>query len=269
MDANRPVGPALQAAISEALTNFAVHAIPSIVAKHHGTLIYAGGDDVLAALPTCTALQCARELQLAFSGDISLNNGAENGYYRTEDGRELLMMGPKATLSAGISVVHYKEDLRYALKEARDAEKAAKNAGRDALQVTVCRRAGVRVSALMDWKHVKMMESWMHAFDGGASDRWTYHLFEELPTLHALPGDAVRAEIRRQLNRSELGTRKLFRRTDETSAGALLVERFNEYIDWRGKREKNNRAGGIPESWLRDFLTLCQTASFFVRNKDS
>jgi len=37
--------------------------VPDIVSRHHGTLIYAGGDDVLALLPTTTVLACARELK--------------------------------------------------------------------------------------------------------------------------------------------------------------------------------------------------------------
>ena len=45
------------------------------------------------------------------------------------DGTERLLMGPRATLSAGLAVVHYKEDLRFALDEARKAEKRAKKRG--------------------------------------------------------------------------------------------------------------------------------------------
>ena len=70
------VGPAMHAAISEALTNFAVHVAPRIVEKHWGTLIYCGGDDLLALLPAGTALACAHELRLAFSGDPRVNGGA-------------------------------------------------------------------------------------------------------------------------------------------------------------------------------------------------
>src|SRR5690606_31551238 len=37
LDARRPFGPALQAALSEALTNFALHFVPAIVQRHKGT----------------------------------------------------------------------------------------------------------------------------------------------------------------------------------------------------------------------------------------
>src|SRR5207249_2516274 len=110
-----------------------LHVVPGVVKRHHGTLIYAGGDDVLALLPTSAALACARELRLAFSGQPDVNGGADRGYYR-KDGQDLLMMGPKATLSAGLAIVHSKEDLRFALEQVRRAERQAKDAGRDALQ---------------------------------------------------------------------------------------------------------------------------------------
>src|SRR5205085_2787867 len=52
LSAPRTVGSTLHAALSEALTSFALHFVPDIVRRHAGTLIYAGGDDVLALLPT-------------------------------------------------------------------------------------------------------------------------------------------------------------------------------------------------------------------------
>jgi CRISPR-associated protein Cmr2 len=102
LQAKRPVGPALHAAISEALTNFALRIAPGIVGCHKGELIYAGGDDVLALLPTETAIACAEDLQRAFRGIYS--DGTLG--YAFADGRSWLVMGPCATLSAGVAVVH-------------------------------------------------------------------------------------------------------------------------------------------------------------------
>jgi len=56
LTARRPLGPACHAAISEALANFALHVVPQIVRQHHGFLVYTGGDDVLAMLPTSEAV---------------------------------------------------------------------------------------------------------------------------------------------------------------------------------------------------------------------
>lgn len=66
LSARRPVGPALHAAISSALSTFASEVAPRIVAEHHGTMIYSGGDDVLALCPVATALECAGALRDAF-----------------------------------------------------------------------------------------------------------------------------------------------------------------------------------------------------------
>lgn len=276
--AKRPVSPALHAAISEALANFALYVVPGVVARHRGFLIYAGGDDVLALLPTETALACALELRAAFRGEPPFNNGADKGYYRHE-GRDLLVMGTKATLSAGLAVAHYKDDLQLALREARQAERAAKDGGRDALQVTVCRRSGPKTSAFCDWATAKCVERWRRAFGAGASDRWTYHLGGEAPTLAGMPLEkekwlqAICAEIRQVVNRAEEGTRRLLGGGEPKKAGEAMAGAFRRYFQGRGERaaqkgcpwrlELSDRHRGLGE-----FLTLCQAASFLARGRE-
>ena len=272
--ARRPVGPALHAAISEALTNFALHVVPRIVEKHWGTLIYSGGDDVLALLPAGTALACAHELRLAFCGHPQINGGARSGYYRV-DGRDLLMMGTKATASAGLALVHYKEDLRSALSAAREAEKAAKTAERDILQVRACRRSGEHAAALCPWDYVGEVQGWVEAFSAGATDRWAYHLRAELPTLTALDYEAVLAEIRRQLGRTEQATPYRLRPDDMAAAfdayrRAMLAEhrrpRDPGFLRRYTTREEQDRQ--LAATALEGFVTLCQTASFLARGRE-
>lgn len=260
----RPVGPALHAALSEALANFALRVVPEVVRRHHGTLIYAGGDDVLALLPTSTALDCACELRRAYSGRRDVNGGAAEGYYRAGN-REFLMMGPTATLSAGLAVVHYKEDLRFALAQARLAEKRAKDGGRDALQITVCRRSGEHASALCPWDEVPRVNAWVAAFLGKASDRWAYHLKQELPTLRGVDVDAMRAEIKRQVGRAEDKTRRLLGESRTTAAADLLASAFDAYR----AAVTNNRRDLSDAAALENFITLCQTASFLARGRDA
>ncbi|MEW6263974.1 MAG: type III-B CRISPR-associated protein Cas10/Cmr2 [Thermodesulfobacteriota bacterium] len=268
LQARRPLGPALHAAISQALANFAIHIAPHIVARHCGTLIYAGGDDVLALLPTSTALTCALELRQAFSGCKETNGSAPEGYYR-HNGHDLLVMGPTASLSAGLAIVHYKDDLRQVLQAARSAEKAAKNQGRDALQITVCRRSGGETTALCPWDMVKTLEKWLEAFSQDASDRWTYHLRSEQETISFLPQAAIKAEISRVINRAEKETRKLLGETESRSAGEILAE---EYINYRNKMEDRKKicsiSTGSSEKELGNFITLCQAASFLARGRD-
>jgi CRISPR-associated protein Cmr2 len=248
LNAPRPVGPALHAAISQALANFALHFVPHLVMKHSGKLIYAGGDDVLALLPTSSALECARELNETFRRDWALNPEGS--------GREFLLMGREATVSAGIAIVHYKEDLRFALHTARAAEKDAKNAGRDILQVKVCRRSGEHSSALCPWEEVASVGRWVNAFQEGASDRWAYHLSAEEPTLRGLEVEAMLAEIRRQLKRAEPQTQDAFARD--------VPDAFQRYLATNSKKQRFKDSAEA----FKSFIKLCQTASFLARGRD-
>ena len=141
--ARRPVGPALHAAISAALATFATEVAPQIVQRNLGTIIYSGGDDVLALCPVATALRCAHELRQAFS---ALDDPAGDGW-RLCGSRRRITMGASASLSGGLAVVHYHEDLRIALETARGGEQRAKDSGRNSLDVVTMRRSGEKASA--------------------------------------------------------------------------------------------------------------------------
>jgi len=258
LEAKRPMAPATHAAISEALTNFAARVVPGIVENHTGTLIYAGGDDVLALLPVRTALRCARALECAFRGDPTANGGAPKGYFRIGD-EDLLMMGPKATLSAGLAVVHTKEDLRYALRTARKIEAEAKKAGRNAIRIAALRRSGEHAVAGCGWDMLDWFDGLRQAFVEKASDRWAYRLRSLLPTLGGaeIPRAAVEAEIRRQVLRAESEMVEAFSAT-------RIADAFADY----DKAMCERRAATDHAASLRDFITLCQTASFMARERD-
>ncbi len=253
-------GPALHAAISEALANFALHVVPDVVEKHKGVLVYAGGDDVLALLPTRTVLACAAELRAAFAGQAKDGQDTPLGYYK-KDGQSLLMMGPQATVSAGVAVVHYKEDLRFALNAARNAEKEAKDDGRDALRLVICRRSGEHTSAFCPWSMTPTLERWSRAFVEGASDRWAYHLHAMLPTLKGLCAGPMAAMVERQVGRADETTRQKFRE-GELSAGKAVASAFHEYCRLASGRKKSD------SEVLEHFVTLCQSASFLARGRD-
>lgn len=253
LDARRPVSPALHAALSSALANFALHVVPDTVErKYHGRLIYSGGDDTLALLPAREALGCARALQLAYQSD-----------YYPDDRAGWLMMGRKSTLSAGLAVVHYKEDLRTALDAAREAEKQAKNAGRDVLVITTCRRSGERASAVCPWPFVDRVARWTEGFRGKASDRWAYHLRGELATLRGLSVGAMEAEIRRQVSRAEEATKKVFKPDD-------VAADFQSFRQTRKRvQEQEQPRFADAATALSHFLTLIQTASFLARGRET
>lgn len=252
LDARRPVSPALHAAISAALSNFALHAVPEIVARHHGTTIYSGGDDTLVLLPTSTALACANELRQVYMSD-----------WYAHDGREQMMMGAKATISGGLVAVHAKDDLRLALQDARDAEKEAKEAGKDALCLRVRRRSGEHTSAICSWPFVVNVSHWMQQFQQGASDRWAYHLYAQRSTMTRLPVSAMQAEIRRQIGRAEEPTPTLIPPDQLANTFDQLCK---EMVGTPAgeKRLRFDTSGAALES----FLTLCHTASFLARGRD-
>lgn len=260
LEAKRPVGPAMHAAISQALASFSVHVAPTIVARHWGTLIYSGGDDLLALLPVETALQCAVELCRMFRGEAG--GGAEAGYCRI-DGRDHLMMGPEATLSAGLAVVHYKADLRRSLDEARAAEKAAKQSGKNALVIRACRRSGEHTQVICPWSFVPRMQAFESGFLSGASDRFAYHLAAERQTLEVLEPQAQIAEIKRQLGRTEPSTRKALTATeDKHDASERIAKDFLGYASsLQGRPDGDAKAFG-------GFIDLLQTASFMARGRD-
>ncbi len=239
LQAKRPVGPALHGAISEALNNFA---IPNIVKGHHGTLIYSGGDDVLALLPACRALQCALDLYEAFRG----NNGDMKGWSQVEQ-RSFLAMGDKATLSAGIAYVHYKEDLRAALQAARDAEKESKSNGKNRMTLRFMRRSGEHSRCDLSWKIANWFEGISNAFSSGLSDRWLYQIRRESSVLSHLPSDAVNAEIKRLINRSQ---------------AMEDVKAIDQWWPHYRLHTKNSN------SQLENFIQLCLGAAFIARGVD-
>ena len=228
LDARRPVGPGLHAAISAALHHFATIRVPCLIAEARGTLVYAGGDDVLALVPVENALASAIKLREAFS--------------------EEACMGGKASLSLGMAVVHYKEDLRAALDAARKAEEAAKHEGRNRLGLHIMRRSGEHAGCTMPWEVVGHLDALRLAFLKD-SDRWAYRLRAEAATLDGLAPEAIKAEFRRLLKRAEV--------SKETRDRASLV--FDTCTC-----EKGGIIGPLAET----VAILAQSAAFLARGHD-
>ncbi len=155
----RPVSPARHAAISAALNGFALHLARFAVEEaHHGKLLYAGGDDVMAMVPVSELLACMRLLRLLYAGHrpegvVSPEgvSDVDSGFVRHR-GRLLRVMGEKATASAGAVVAHHMTPLGRVLKSLREAERQAKQTGgRDAFSIRVLKRAGGEVQATARW----------------------------------------------------------------------------------------------------------------------
>lgn len=128
--------------LSRRQSKFAGEAL-QIVQQHDGSLVYAGGDDVLALLPLHTVLQCARALHQRF-GEI-INPSDTPPQFTDEQGRA-------PTLSVGIAIGHYIEPLGDALALARAAERVAKRVpDKDALAITLSKRSGADITVQGRW----------------------------------------------------------------------------------------------------------------------
>lgn len=131
VDEQKGKGPGGIRAISEALSKFALEKVPKIIKENDGHLIYAGGDDVLAILPSSKAVDCAEEIRDKFG---------EAGGFSLEG-------------SCGIAVGHFKAPLQMLVKSAQRMEGVAKNRyGRNALAIAVYKRSGEILEWGCKWK---------------------------------------------------------------------------------------------------------------------
>lgn len=150
-NSKRLVTPAIHAAISEALGDFSLYGVSEIITRHHGTLIYAGGDDVCAVLPVETAFSAAWQIQQYYT---SLYKWIQKGK-RPVDAHAAWTPGPgklsinlgrgdSISISAGILICHHKESLTQMIARAQDLlkKKAKKEEGRNACAIELRKRSG-------------------------------------------------------------------------------------------------------------------------------
>jgi CRISPR-associated protein Cmr2 len=119
--------------LSQALSHFALQARTIVEQEHLGSLVYSGGDDVLAFLPLPTVLDCAQKLHDAFTECMRIAQ---------------LPNDVCPTLSVGIGVGHVMDGMAELLELGREAERLAKRGRRqedqprNALAVLVDLRSG-------------------------------------------------------------------------------------------------------------------------------
>jgi CRISPR-associated protein Cmr2 len=119
---------------SRALADFPA-AARAIVEAHLGSLVYAGGDDVLAFVPVANAVACAAKLRDAFEAAMA----------------PVAPAGKVPTLSVGLGIAHNIEPMSSLLALAHDAEVLAKGTNRNALGVIVDKRSGGRRAFRLGW----------------------------------------------------------------------------------------------------------------------
>lgn len=224
--------------------------------------VYAGGDDVLALLPLWMPERPDTAVPVSAVGLSAQLAGAFGGLGLPGDDEP-------ATMSAGLAVVHFKTDLREALDAAREAEKAAKNGGRNRLHLAVCRRSGEHAGATLPWNLAPLFDALVRAFMEGASDRWAYRLRGTLdqlapqadegtgvPPIDSLP-DMIDAEAARLLAHS-----------DQTQDFRNIQRDAWDDFSHRQPRQDHQPAPARDPATLRNAITLIQSASFLARGRE-
>lgn len=168
LQSKRYPSPARHMAISDALNGFSLDLARYVVETlYKGKLLYAGGDDVMAMVAVDDLLPMMLLLRLVYSGDFP-NNGEpltvwkellkqekaelhlKNGYV-LKDKTLYRVMGEKATASCGAVIAHHTAPLGQVLKTLRNAEKRAKNSGRNAFAIDLLKRSGGAVKLTCPW----------------------------------------------------------------------------------------------------------------------
>ena len=144
------------------------------------------------------------------------------------------------------------------------------------LQLVACRRSGEHSAASCPWAYVECVARWVMAFLDGASNRWTYRLREDFPTLRALDVQAIQAEIRRQLSRVEEPTKRLLPPDHVVADFEALLRLVLTASSRLATGTSPVAVGGERDlsqvctaRALEDFIVLSQTASFLARGQDS
>lgn len=131
---------------SRHLSQFAIEA-KKIVEANEGSLVYAGGDDILAYAPIHTALTCADQLRLAFHKIMEATK------------KEMHFAADLPTLSIGMVIVHHQEPLTNVFALVRNAESIAKEkGGRNALAIIQDKRSGSPISIVGKWDEANQLQ---------------------------------------------------------------------------------------------------------------
>jgi CRISPR-associated protein Cmr2 len=126
--------------LSERLSSFAQQ-VPGIIKKHHGTCIYAGGEDILAYLPLHTTLACAKALESTFK------DWMKDFVIKDENDGNI-----QPTLSGGIVIAHHLSPLSEVVDTAHRAEKEAKlQPGKNGLAIILNKRSGAERLICENW----------------------------------------------------------------------------------------------------------------------
>jgi CRISPR-associated protein Cmr2 len=266
----RAVSPNRHLAISAALNDFALHAVPEVVEREYsGRVIYAGGDDVLAMLPVADLIPAMRRLRRIYSGDnpeggiVDWRDARRSPDLVIKDGfgwlrgRLLRLMGEKATASCGAVIAHHQAPLSAVLGELRAAEQRAKReGGRNAWSLALIKRSGGAVHLTAKWgKPLAALEA-LRGFlvDPEVSRRAVYHTLDWIDSVPQDDPRLLETLLAYQLKRQAGGDSA--RGQAPGLAGELVAVAINPDL-----RPKNTEA----VAWLKDFLLAAEFLAREVR----
>ncbi len=210
--------------LSRRLAGFAGEARRIVERNHRGSLVYAGGDDVLAFLPLPEALACAEALRRSFVAAIA-------------EACARLPEAQRPTLSVGIGIGHVMDSMGDLLALGREAEKRAKHGregerDRNALAVVVDKRSGGAHCWRARWDEwndnpVARLQADVEVLGERLSSRKVYEIARTLarlpePVMASETGRArvLALEVRRSLSRVHGGESGV----DPDAAGLSLNE---------------------------------------------
>ncbi len=181
-----------------------------LVEQHAGSLVYAGGDDVLALLPLHTALDCARALRRQFHEALRP------------------VFPPSAdvpTLSVGLGIGHHLEPLRTVRELASQAERLAKDGGRDSLAIVASKRSGATLSVAARWADdlPGRLYAWCRRYDEQSLPHGAAFALEEAVRPLTIAGSEAAADLGAA---AEALTRRVVgrRRPTTPDGGALAAD---------------------------------------------
>jgi len=218
LDSKHPISPSIHQAFSRRLSIFALEYVRKIVEEdNYGKLVYAGGDDILAFLPVEDVLNCAYELQKTFKEVLS----------------------KKATMSAGILIVHHKYPLYLALKKVSEAEKKAKNFySKNAFCVTFMTHGGEEREFGGNWELKEFVEDLIENFYEEKIPRtFPYQYLKVVEELY----DGNSNDDIKEVLKSEL--KRIFMRKDKKMDKEFLKKYFEKNLSvWFEKMDIKNFA---------------------------
>lgn len=215
------------------------------MADKNATLIYCGGDDVLYFSDVKSVLDIACDTNKLFGEKVRIS----------ENDKTL-------TMSAGIHISHNKESMSLALENARRAEKASKDAGKDRFTISVDKRSGDFVSwTAKNWKMAAYFKYMANVFrKDDVSTALYYQLRDELSVFAgdrnaadknqpaAIPEEQLRNRIEFILGRRFIGE-------DNKEAKKQTIQKI--------LAKENFPLSSKKDIW--DLLDFLEVAAFFAR----